>query len=302
MTEFAAGIDGGGTKTALICRDLQGNTIGEKRFGAFNLNGIGRENFENLLGEITAYLRALGSCRAVCVGAAGSSNPQMRQMIAETFQRGGIRQWKLVGDHEIALYGALEGEAGLCLIAGTGTICCGRDRAGRILRLGGWGHLIGDGGSAYALGRDAFAAAARQLDGLGPGTSLTEQIMETFRLTSREDIISYVYQGGKSHIADAARLVEQALVDGDTLAGEILKKNAQELVELAAAAAEQLSLQNVPVALTGGVLTQNHVMRRLFINKLTAVRPDLQCIDPKQDAAVGAVLLALSELTVGGNY
>ncbi|MDE6899685.1 MAG: hypothetical protein K2P15_01290 [Oscillospiraceae bacterium] len=301
MAEFAAGIDGGGTKTALVCRDLKGNTIDERRFGAFNLNGIGRENFESLIEEITAYLRALGSCCAVCIGAAGNSNPQMWQMIAATFQRAGIRQWKLVGDHEIALYGALEGEAGLCLIAGTGTICCGRDRSGRILRLGGWGHLIGDGGSAYALGRDAFAAAARQLDGLGPGTSLTERIMEAFRLTSREDMIAYVYQGGKSRIADAASLVEQAFVAGDTLAGEILKKNVQELVELTVATAERLSLQNVLVALTGGVLTHNHVMRCLFTHKLATVRPDLQCIDPKQDAAVGAVLLALSEIAMGGN-
>ena len=296
MVKFAAGIDGGGTKTTLICRDLSGETISEKHFGAFNLNGIGEKRFEELLAEITSYLCTLGSCQSVCIGAAGSSNPLMRRIAAAAFQNAGITRWKLAGDYEIALHGALAGDAGVCLIAGTGSICCGRDRKGSILRLGGWGHLIGDSGSAYALGRDAFAAAARQMDGLEPETGLTRKIMEAFQLKCREELIAYVYQGGKSQIAIAAKQVEQAFLDGDTFAGEILEKNVRSLIELTVATAGQLSLQDVPVALMGGVLAHESVMRRLFINKLAAVRPDLQCIHPRQDAAAGAVLLALSEI------
>ncbi len=296
MVKFAAGIDGGGTGTTLLCREPGGRTVSEQRFGAFNLNGTGEEHFAALLAEITACLRALGSCQSVCIGAAGSSNPRMRSMIAETFQTAGIMRWDLVGDDEIALHGALEGEAGLCLIAGTGSVCCGRGRDGRILRLGGWGHLIGDSGSAYALGRDAFAAVARQWDGMGPETGLTAKLAEAFHLGSREELIACVYQGGKSRVAAAARLVEQAFLDGDALAGEILERNARCLVELTAAAAGRLSLGHAPVALMGGVLAQDTAMRRLFVSKLAAVRPDLRCIRPKQNAAAGAVSLALSAI------
>ena len=38
--KIVAGIDGGGTKTKVICQDLQGQTIAEEKFGAFNLNVV----------------------------------------------------------------------------------------------------------------------------------------------------------------------------------------------------------------------------------------------------------------------
>lgn len=294
MAEFAAGLDGGGTGTTLVCLDAGGAAVGEARFGAFNLNAVGRENFQALLGEIAAYLHTLGTCRSLCVGAAGISNPLVGQLMEETFRE--IPRRKLVGDHEIALYGALEGQPGLCVIAGTGSICCGRDREGRTLRLGGWGHLIGDRGSAYALGRDAFAAAARCLDGLGPETCLAEWILESCRLRDRRELIAYVYQGGKSHIAGAAPLVERAFLAGDPAAEAIMRDNAESLVELAVSAAEKLALRDAPVALMGGVLEGDTVMRRLFTERLAVLRPDLRCTAPRRSAAAGAAMMALKEM------
>ena len=48
---------------------------------------------------------------------------------------------KLVGDQVIALNGALSGEAGIALIAGTGSICFGKNGAGEYARSGGWGQI-----------------------------------------------------------------------------------------------------------------------------------------------------------------
>src|SRR6266571_3243440 len=55
--------------------------------------------------------------------------------------------------------GALAGRPGLLVLAGTGSIVLGRGAAGRWVRAGGLGPLFGDGGSAFALGRDWLAAA-----------------------------------------------------------------------------------------------------------------------------------------------
>ena len=38
-------------------------------------------------------------------------------------EQAGIVNWRLVGDHEIALSGALEGKSGICIGVGTGTFC-----------------------------------------------------------------------------------------------------------------------------------------------------------------------------------
>ena len=47
--DFIAGIDGGGTKTNICCRDLHGNEISTTQFGPFNLNSIGPEKFRELM-------------------------------------------------------------------------------------------------------------------------------------------------------------------------------------------------------------------------------------------------------------
>ncbi len=64
--KIVAGIDGGGTKTKVICQDLQGQTIAEEKFGAFNLNSIGEEGFTALMKQICEFLQyrsALGGAR-----------------------------------------------------------------------------------------------------------------------------------------------------------------------------------------------------------------------------------------------
>ena len=86
-------------------------------FGPFNLNSVGEERFTGLLKEIATFLGKTGVCSAVCIGAAGISNPRVRELTAQVMDD--LCPWQLAGDHEIALYGALSGRPGLALIAGT---------------------------------------------------------------------------------------------------------------------------------------------------------------------------------------
>ncbi len=93
---------------------------------------------------------------------------------------------------------------GIALIAGTGSICFGKNGAGEYARSGGWGHLIGDEGSGYALGRDALAAVARAWDGWGEKTLLSQLLAEQMELDDQKKIISYTYGGDKGRIAALA--------------------------------------------------------------------------------------------------
>jgi N-acetylglucosamine kinase-like BadF-type ATPase len=63
------------------------------------------------------------------------------------------RRVVVISDVEAAYLGALGGTAGVLLLAGTGSIALGRDRRGRFTRAGGLGPLLGDDGSAFAIGR-----------------------------------------------------------------------------------------------------------------------------------------------------
>lgn len=290
--KFVAGIDGGGTKTTLVCRALDGRQVQTKVFGPFNLNGIGEAAFTQQLDEITAFLNSLGECCALCIGAAGYSTRRMQSLATAAMEKAGITNWKLVGDHEIALCGALEGKPGCALIAGTGSICLGLGSDGATVRAGGWGHLIGDEGSGYALGRDSLAAVARNLDGYGKDTVLARMISEKLDLTTRQEIISYVYSGDKSRIAAIAPLAEEAAASGDAVAISILQQNAAALTELVSAVAKQLQLTQCELAMLGGLLEHDTILRRFFIQELGRLLPGITCIAPKHPASVGAVMMA----------
>jgi BadF/BadG/BcrA/BcrD ATPase family protein len=73
--------------------------------------------------------------------------------------RGLARRVTVLSDAEAGHLGALGGRSGLLVLAGTGSIVLGRGARGRWVRAGGLGPLFGDGGSAFALGRDWLAAA-----------------------------------------------------------------------------------------------------------------------------------------------
>lgn len=290
--KFIAGIDGGGTKTRVCCRDLDGNEIETRLFGAFNLNSIGLERFKALLNEICTYLNSVGECAAVCIGSAGISNEVMVTAVSEAMANAGIANWKLVGDNVIALMGAMDGGAGIILIAGTGSICFGRGVNGEEARSGGWGHLIGDEGSGYALGRDAIAAIAKAWDGYGEKTVLFDLLAAEKGLDTQRKIISYVYGGDKSVVAGLAHLVEQAAAAGDKVACGIIEDNAEKMSALVGAVAKQLSLEKTEVAGLGGLLEHDTLLRAAFVRAMQRNFPNIAVIAPKKDACAGAVMMA----------
>lgn len=289
---FAAGVDGGGTRTTVECRTMEGAVLCRREFGPFNLNSVGEARFTALLEEIASFLREEGTCEALCIGAAGVSNARVRALTAQVMD--GLCPWRLVGDHEIALHGALSGRPGIALIAGTGSICCGKNDRGEFVRTGGWGHLIDDGGSGYALGRDVLSSVVRQWDGRGEETVLTRLVLEYLKADTAQELIAYVYGGDKSRVAALAPLAGRAAEGGDRTALSIYEKNGAELGELVLATARRLHMETGEVALLGGLLTGDRYLRRVLEDDLAVRAPGLRCVAPMQDAAAGAAMLALA--------
>lgn len=290
--KFIAGIDGGGTKTRVVVASPEGETLASQVFGPFNLNSIGAGRFAALLEEICTWLNQQGTCMALCIGSAGISNREMESLVLAGMQRGGIANWKMVGDQVIALTGALDGQPGIALIAGTGSICFGKNAAGQFARSGGWGHLIGDEGSGYALGRDALTAVARAWDGWGEKTLLTQLLASELGLDDQQKIISYTYGGDKSRIAALSGLVEQAARQGDSVATEILCVNAVQMTRLVGAVARKLALSAPQVAMLGGLLENDTMLKAQFQAEMAKQYPEMRCVMPHRDAAAGAVMLA----------
>ena len=180
------------------------------------------------------------------------------------------------------------------MVFSTGSICYARTADGREARSGGWGHLIDDEGSAYALGRDILRAVVRAADGRAPATALTELVAQRLGAPGVQPVIRFTYAPTttKKEIAALAPLLDPALQQGDAAAQAIIAHAADELTQMAAAAMQPLGLQTGSMALLGSVLQKNETLRAAVITRLTAQFPTLTFPEPVGDAADGAAVMA----------
>ena len=300
------GIDAGGTKTACLLADGEGRVIGEGRAGGANLQVEGELGVEKALHAVMD--QATGGVElavdTICLGIAGADRDADGRVMRGIMRRiGGRSRVLIVNDALIALVAGVGEAAGVVIICGTGSIAYGRNAANQAARAGGWGHLLGDEGSGYWIGRRALRAVARAADGRGPATALSARVLNHFALAKPSDLIAEIYERQLRHhaLAQLARLVQQARDEGDEVATQILEQAAHELVRAARSVVERLGLGDdaASFVLAGGVFTGvpwlcDELRRRLpGIAPRGAVRR-LEC-----EPAVGAVQLALAEARGG---
>ena len=288
---FIAGIDGGGTHTRIEIRDMENRFVRRAEFGPFNVNSIGETAFRQLLRQVFEDCGSMKDCASLCVGAAGISNPIVWQALEEELQAAGFAgRFKLCGDQEIALRGAMDGQ-GIALIAGTGSICFGKNDAGETARSGGYGHLIDDGGSGYALGRDVLSCAIRAIDGRGDSTEVLKAVYAQLQADRPEQIISFVYSPNtdKSAIAKFSWIALDRAETGDPGALDILRRNAEELAQLIRAVQRKLGLEGCHIAFLGGLLAEDNIYRRTVCEVISSLGTVLA---PEHDALWGSAQLA----------
>ena len=291
---YVIGIDGGGTKTRVAVCAPDGTLLRRETLGAFNLSAIGEDGFRRRTEEILALCGDMRGCGAICVGGAGVSGAAAGEILrAELAAHGFAGKLLLCGDHEIALAGAMQ-TPGCVLIAGTGSVCYGKNAAGEAFRCGGGGHIIDDPGSGYTLGRDALAAALRTEDGRLSENALHAAVMDAVGGHDIQGIFDFVYfsRRGKSDIAALAPLVLRCAEQGDAVSLAILRRGAAELARLVSAVTGRLGLEKTsPCALAGGLLAENNIYRRTVCE---ALAPFCRPAEPEHGALFGAVQLALA--------
>lgn len=296
---YYCGWDGGGSKTKAFALTSNGEKIGEAVFGPLNLNGANLETVEKTVHDGVQWMASLSGglegCRGLVAGMAGVSNRQAVQIVeAAVHSSGYTGLFRLLGDHEIALEGAIEGP-GAILIAGTGAVCYGRDRQGSIYRTGGYGYLIDDGGSGYALGRDILMAVVRAFDGRGPATCLSELVYQALGVKDISGLITWLYSSktGKKEIAALAPLLLQAIDEKDKAAKAIVDKAVYDLTDLVVTFWRKAGMTSGELALCGSIFQYYPMIRSSLTTWLREVLPSVNAIEPRHSAAQGAAMLAM---------
>ncbi len=300
--KYLIGIDGGGTATKICVADSDGAIYGRHTAGPLNINGQSREEFQKTVEEILMLPVRMElppeDCAAIGIGAAGVSNPQARAVLTEAFRRGGYDAPVYVySDGETALAAVFPACRGIILIAGTGSICYGRRADGAMIRSGGYGHLIDDGGSAYDIARRILAAVVQAEDGRRKPTVLRELVCDRLGISGIAELIGYVYapERKKGDLAALAVLLDQAAAMGDRTAVEIEDACADELCALLRPVIMKLP-EEKDIALGGSVLLKNERIQTKVRDRILTMKDDAWIQTAKREASEGAVRLVRREL------
>ena len=298
MSEYVIGLDGGGTKTKVLVADRNKKILESFLAGAINYNGSEKEridrNMQSIFQTILAKGYARKDCIGICIGTAGISNPLVPQYIKSNVDLFNYScPVSIVGDHETALVGALLQSEGMILIAGTGSICYGRDGKGNSYRTGGYGHLIDDEGSGYAIGRDILSAVVRAYDKRCEATVLTKLVLDYLNIQTIEELIRYVYDPGhsKKDIAKLSVLIEKAYRLQDQAAIAIVDHCVSELMELTKPILKVMK-EDCSIAVSGSILLKNQDIFDKLCAGMKKEHPLVTITKPKKDAAFGAVIIA----------
>ncbi len=299
------GVDGGGTSTAAWLADADGHVLGRGLGGPSNIKAIGAEAARaGLEGAIRAAFEDAGRdpspIAAACLGLAGFDRPE---------DKGWLEQWAsgmpwagrsiFVNDGDLVIAAGTPGGWGVGVIAGTGSIAVGRGPDGRSARSGGWGYLIGDEGSGYAVALAGLRRVARLADGRAPGRSgsdpLTARLCEALGIDGPSGMVGAVYREGRdrARIAALAPAVVAAAGEDPAIVDEILGPAGRELARMVDAAARGIGAGPVPLplAMAGSFLLNSPVVSAAMLRWLAEAGHEVRAT-PVPDPVRGALILA----------
>lgn len=301
MTTFVVGVDGGGSKTAVAVAGIRGpdlaNIVGSP---SAVRPGQAAKSADTIARLVAEALEACGKGderpAAICVGLAGvGRDAEFASFFNEMQERDLTDELVVLPDAVVALEDAFGDEAGILLIAGTGSVCYGRGPTGKLARCGGWGFFCGDEGGGAWIGRRALSVVTASSDGREPETALVGALLTSLTLGKVEELVSWGAEATVQQLAQVAPIVVSVAATGDLRANSILTMAAEELVLHVRTLARDLFADEraaVPVAFSGGLLQPGAFFRRLVERRLKSAVPGAEV---RHDAIVpvrGAIRVA----------
>lgn len=303
------GIDGGGTTTRAVVVRFSSTTLhilGSASALSSNHYSVGLETATRHIAQ--AADEALQNANlsrdeinAWGLGLAGACTHAEQQLWREQLTET-VGTARVVVDEDVAAAhsGAFASDnaqcSGVVCIAGTGANSFGVDAEGRRARADGWGPLLGDRGSGYRIGEDALRAACASHDngfvGEKTRSPLLARILDHFGVDSIDALLPVVYAPSftKDKIAALVPVVAQCAHDGDQIARELLNNAGRDLAATCASVMSSLKIHRVSPQ--GSILQNVALVRRSFEDDLRSRFPNLEIVEARYDAVVGAALLA----------
>ncbi len=306
--EYFLGIDGGQSHTTALVADTQGVIVGRGVAGPSNHTREpgGRERLERAVSEsVSDALHKAGllergsvsdfyfhSAHLAMTGAPEDKVEIIKQLLQAQF---------LVVDHDApgALSGALAGEPGIIVLAGTGSVAFGESNTTNNLRqarVGGNGFMFGDEGSGFWIGKESLRLAIFGEDrGLLDDEDFKAALLRHFKRQSLKAIAEDFYAGiiSRDQLASFTTRIDRLAKQGNEISLELLTQAAADLAELAEATAIKLGMTRRQIQISyGGGVFNSKILLRQFKALVKELLPKAQIIAPRYSPDIGALLLA----------
>ncbi len=316
MRKVILGIDAGASSTVAMAFDLADGVVDVIQGPELDLLSCDPATINQRLGEAVKGLPgdAVRDCAVFSVGVPGGRFPQGKMLVATLARELGIRGEVLTfSDVEAVWQGATAGSAGVVAYSGTGSFAYGKRDPNEPLHLGmqegsaahcadGVGPFLGDGGSAYDIGRRILQHTAATLDGRDTPTALAKAALEQLGVGSLDQLVQRVYSGiypNRRQVARLAPLASNCARRGEERASTILREAARKLVYSTIVVLKQLghtSRDPLRVFYSGGVFSEEQWFRSSFIEHLQESFPSIEIAEGQFAPVIGSVLIGYRNL------
>lgn len=299
------GLDGGGTKTvAVLARGGKKDfsIIGRGVSSASNPRVVG---FDNAICAINDAVRLAFTDAKIPVlkpgllvaGISGAGREEEKNILHKGISNL-AKKVVITPDASLVLEEGLMEGWGIAVISGTGSMVLGKNQQGESFRSGGWGNILGDEGSAYALGMGALKLVTQIADGRKKTSLLNEKILANLQITHAQEIVA-MFSGKKlekARIAGLAIEVLHAQEQGDQNAAVLINEQAGLLSACVVAVYNQMKIKDemVPLTLAGSLLCKSDEYRRVFLEHLSCENIKLGMLTLVHEPALGALRLAVN--------
>jgi glucosamine kinase len=278
-------VDAGGTKTDYVLAD-ETSELARVRTGSIKRLRVDAatacQNLQTALSELSRQTGiSMASITRTCVGTAGESVPLVTDWLRAsiTSQVGG--GLLILGDVEIALDAAFPGQAGVLVLAGTGSNVVGRTPQGQLMSAGGWGPVLADQGSGHMIGVDALRAIflAKDEDRY---TRLLNAVLDFWRLSSLESLIEYANGQPIPDFSTLTGTVLQCAELGDEIALAVLRGQGEQLGYLVRLVIRRVRAASIeqdwtpPIAFAGSILKNVPPVREALMAAVQSEFPAAQ--------------------------
>jgi N-acetylglucosamine kinase-like BadF-type ATPase len=291
------GIDAGGTATRWRLVETSGQCVAQGSVEPLTghlFSSAAEERAKQIVAEMALVVAKTGKPHGIIAGITGltrdtPAEATMRTMFSKAFHLPEERIF-VAEDMWIAYLAYFALGEGILVYSGTGSIGYYLSAAKEVIRVGGRGNLIDDGGSGFWITKEALKAVLRKEEespGQGWSTTLGLCLAEAFGGTDWNLLRSFIYGGDRGKIGSIARAVGTAAGKGDPTALHILTEAGEELARLANCLIKRLGPR--PVALVGGSARLHGIIAEAFRRRLIA---PVEFIASDLDAALTAARLA----------